>query len=475
MIPSLNIFSLNEILRLIFYNLSKDEIRKVLTVNHAFFHAGIAVVWRRLPDTAPLFTVLDAAFNPVPAGDGPLTVSLVDSANEKQVERFRRYAQCVRTVSNYRHVPGRTIHWHGLESLLTETPVVPNVLEIGRVWREMDSEASVHWLFVAMFLGPSTTSLSCFNNTHETEPGLTIAQATQILDRALKMNSPLKKLELFPQAAEDQNPLPPLVSLISCFSDLVELSLDLLLLSGLLFDHLCRLPNLRALTFKNRRGPPALLKTAEYKSLEMSPDLPLDPFPSLKTLTIHLVTENQLEEFLVECSSCLTGVAILDLQLTIGGLAFRAVHGDRVTRIFGLISNNFPALTAFTFAFPNMLQGFVVPTRILEMIHAPNLERLSLHSVRLRGETSIFSSIQGRWPNLTHLVIPYQPVSPSDLILLAGCGRLQLLRVDIHLSQDDGPAMMADARVVSSAGPMQIESQFDLHKCAAETLQDFAR
>ncbi|KAG8721236.1 hypothetical protein FRC08_014788 [Ceratobasidium sp. 394] len=472
-LPS-NIFCLHEILRLILSNLSKDETRKLLTVNRAFFYTGITFVWRRLQDTAPLFTVLDAAFSPVLAGHGPLIVSLANNANGDRVERFRRYAQCVRTVSNYGRMPGRAIQWHGLESLLAPIPVAPNVLDIGRVWRENDSEASVHWLFVAMFLGPSTTSLSC-SNARTVEPGLTIAQAVQILDRASQMNSPLAKLELFPQTPADQDSLSPLFLLISRFSNLVELSLDSALVTGLLLGHLCRLPDLRVLAFKNRRGPPARFKHDEWGNLAIDSDLPPDPFPSLKTLAVCLVTENQLENFLIRCSSYLTGVSTLDLQLIVGGPASRAVHGDRIARMFELVGNNFRALTDFTFAFPNMLQGFAMPAGLLEKLHAPNLERLALHSVHLRGEPSVFASIQGRWPNLTHLVIPYQPASPSDLIQLARYGALRLLRVDIQLPQDDGPAMMADTRIVSSAAPMQLESQFDVDTCAAETLRDFAR
>ncbi|KAG8717234.1 hypothetical protein FRC08_007933 [Ceratobasidium sp. 394] len=471
MAPSSRVFAINEVLLLILTCLPVHEVARVLPVNHAFFELGVGIVWKDLNRVAHLFAVLDRPFTQPRGNYTPVAVSVPPAIPPDLMSRFKRYANCVRQVTNFRG-PGRGIKWLGLEHLLQPASIVPNVRTVSWAWREYESDESVDWLIVLLLLGPSTSSLRCFGAGSRC--GLTVEFATLLLARALDMRSSLAELTLYTKAPTSDAALTFLFSLLLRFNCLTALGLSASLVRDRLLDCIRRLPSLRTLSLIDRTEIEVFDPPRRWGGLDGDSDWEGEMFPSLESLAVRCATFDDLGDLFASYPSLLRPVTMLDLHISHDEI--EGIQIDAVTRLFDLLSDSSPQLSHFTLAFPNSTDPYMVPISILDRLRAPNLERLTVHSVCLTTDSSWCAEIFSRWPRLSHLIVPHQPTLPSDLLELAEHGSLQVLCADLTGPPEDVNAMASNC--IGGSAPatgVRLESQFELSDLPADKSRDFAR
>ncbi|KAG8718003.1 hypothetical protein FRC09_013316 [Ceratobasidium sp. 395] len=461
---SVAIFTTPELMRLVLSNLSIVELTPLLRASRALFTQCALIVWKELKDPLPLFALLDR-----PSGPKSPRITIPETISPQVWERFELYASCVRSVTNYGCSIASSVEWHGLHHLRGPGPIAPSVRTLGFVWR---SEATMpsYWDIIQLLLGPATTSLSCHGHWSNS---LSFAQPmNSILERAQAVGSPLLDVTLCPSSPIEEGALRSLESGLRPFNRVSALELSVPVVSGIILDHIRRLPDLRTLCLSTWAAD-IHPRRSHQNSLEMQPGWTGEPYPRLDSVRLSRVPGPVIERLLNAQPSLLGNVTSLTLKLDSG----RSIGSvTSVPSIFSLIASMSRRLQDLTVEWPiSMRNTSVILAQDLALLFPLDLRRLTLHRVCLNADSLGIAGVQGTWPRLTHLVMPRQAVWPTGLVQLAKRSNLQVLNVDIKPPRQSDLETMATTRTSTSVSCLRLISGFDLKSTSPELKTKLAR
>ncbi|KAG9098216.1 hypothetical protein FS749_004339 [Ceratobasidium sp. UAMH 11750] len=421
--------------------LPTSEVARSLTVNKSFFHNGIGHVWRHLPGTHPLFSVLLRA--PI---SGLKPRSIPDPIPEDLEARFKLYAACVREFHGDNAAAIFSPRWLGVERLMSNKPVAPHVQTIRIGWDPVFLPPVSPPTTLSLLLGPSTTSLRLARNGC----ALTMVDAAQVVRRALDSRSPLTDLVLFTEPLANDEPSSVFLESLPRLSTLSTIGLSTSLLTPRLLDVLRRLPMLRALSFDGAT-PVAGVGLERWGNSPNSEERDGEGFPAIEQLTLRQVGLRDILGMLQANASILRSLAKLEVRLL---RPYTAPYTNAEVRsLFDLISGGCPRLADLTFALPGGREVFLMQEATFAPLTSIDLERLALWSIRLTSAVDS-SALHDHWPRLTHLVMPDQPAVPKDCLRFSERRMLLLLQLDFKIlpqTLDAAVATMGDDHPTSPA------------------------
>ncbi|KAG8793782.1 hypothetical protein FRC12_001636 [Ceratobasidium sp. 428] len=459
-----------ELVLIILSYMSVSECAKLLSVNSIFFRAGAGFVWKELFDPAPLFAVLDKPLRQIDNDYRPLVISIPTRIARKRWQRFRIYADCMRKVTNFHPVFERRIEWSGLGHLRARAPVALCVDTIEFLWHNYDaSEAWDFWKVIRLLLGPTTLTLRCYGSS--VSRGLLVEHARHMLEYAQAVGSNLINLTQQTASSENNKEIEALVLQICACKQLTTLQLGSELVSGLVLNYLCSLPNLQQLTFS---APPQSNKPSVCQSLEVDNIMAGLPFPSLQSLFLSYISCAAIGQLFFARPSLLNNITELYVHIS-NHFGFCNISTESLTRLFVLVTEHGSQIEDLTVAWPSSVDPCEMSPAHLMCLFSLNLRRLTLHTVKLPNESLGVAHIAGRWPLLSHLIMPHQPVWPVDLLQLAERPALQVLCVDVKRISTGNVKLTTGFETDASATPVQLESQFDIEGASEDEVEEMAR
>ncbi|KAG8793781.1 hypothetical protein FRC12_001635 [Ceratobasidium sp. 428] len=271
---------------------------------------------------------------------------------------------------------------------------------------------------------------------------------------------------------ENEEAVVALTLLIRNFESLLSVDLSKELVTGSMLDCMRDLPNLEKLVLAL---PSERAEASLWDYLANEGDWRGQPFPSLRFLAFHESHCSAIHRLLSARHSFLFGITKLYVQISsrvgrhTAGLEFFASLAE-------LIVSEASSLQDLTVTLPDNPGGpWRLSQEVFSLFFSLDLRRLALHNVRLPIASPGLAVIDGKWPFLSHLVMPYQYVRPNTLLQLAKRGALRLLRVEVQTPQPGEEVLTDEMEVNDSTVPMQLESQFNIKKTDQHTAETMAR
>ncbi|KAG9095689.1 hypothetical protein FS749_009997 [Ceratobasidium sp. UAMH 11750] len=457
------LFEINELLHLVLSSLTVPDLATNLTVGRRWFDVGISLVWNELMRVDPLFALLqDEPSVYASRSQARITASIPDQEDISAAawSRFNLYASQVRKLNTLSSGCVGQCKWLGLEKLLELAPVVPHAHTIQlSLHNEVYPDSWACHLVIKLFLGESTARLIC----RGPRSGLKTEHVVSILKSALALKSPLAHLNLPTGGHGDATKI--FASFLPDFKHLESLYLSMLSLDSASLDQIRRLPRLRTFSVIQPLGV-----EAQWQQLGHCSDWKGEAFPSLKTLCVLRFTPGDIQTLLSRYPILLA--CLSELNVWTHGPCSRDT-GSFVAAMLALIGRSARQLRKLTASFTSSLEAARVGLDALTPIFPLELERLELYCLRFTGTTGC-SALHGRWPRLTHFVIPHQPATPSDLLQLARRRRLQVLHVDVTPPGEDDAVMLPDERIEHLAVGVQLLSEYRLGKLPTARMRSYA-
>ncbi|KAG8725131.1 hypothetical protein FRC09_008143 [Ceratobasidium sp. 395] len=469
-----SVFTTAELVYIILSHLSVSECVEILTVNAIFFRQGVKIVWGELSSPAPLFALFcRQKLEIMPSGYRNTEIIVPPKVNPKRWQSSRKYAACVRKVTNLREAfHHQTVHWSGLggPSVIRRAPLAANVRVIEVSWTDSPTRTTNVSNLVKLLLGPATSTLRCHGNC---VPGLSVQGAKGVLERAQTAGSRLTDLMLRTENPEDEEVVVALALLIRDFELLVSVDLSKELVTGPMLDCMHDLPNLERLVLA---VPSEHAEVSLWNHLASEDDWVGQPFPSLRSLSFHDSPCSAVHILLSARHSFLHGITQLYVQISSRDFGRLSAWLNSFASLAELIVSEASRLDDLTIVPPHNPDGpWRLSLELLSRLFSLNLRRLALHNVRLPLASPGLDLIDGKWPSLSHLAIPYQHVRPNTLLRLAKRGALQHLRVEVQAPQPGEELLADEMRVNDPTAPMQLEGQFDMEKASEHTIETMAR
>ncbi|KAG8788539.1 hypothetical protein FRC12_014465 [Ceratobasidium sp. 428] len=443
-----SVFATEELLSMILSHLSAPECARILRVDRAFFERGADRVWGELSSPAGFFLLFCK---------GGFSVSARNRIARGSWESSRQYAKRVRKVTNFPEAYcEQSVRWTALDNLLSRAPVADDVRTIEVSWGLIgDSHPAVGDL-VKLLLGPRTSRLKCIGSAH---PGLAVDEARTILERAEAAGSDLTDLVLTTEEADHDEALVALALQIGRFEQLVSVDLGDKLVRGSMLDRMRDLPFLRHLGLSL---PPVNKGQHLWNFLTDEDDWTGQPFPSLRSLQISQSPCAAILRFLSARPSLLGGLTKLRLSIfRLMGDHRNAGLPESFPPLVELIASRAAALEDLSIWFPDSAQPYALPPRLLARLFSLDLRSLAVHTARLPLSSGL-ALIDGKWPSLSDLVMPYQPAWPADLLLLAKREALRRLVVDVKAPGPGDEISISELEVESSTVPMRLGGRFNM-------------
>ncbi|KAG8718005.1 hypothetical protein FRC09_013318 [Ceratobasidium sp. 395] len=462
-------FAVPELLCWTLSNLSPAELAPLLSANHVFFEIASRLVWKELHDPLPLFALLDELSGTPGAEHQALRITIPYKVDDQVWQRFQFYAESVRKVTNYCNSTGAVVEYHGLDYLRGLAPIAPDVRALWFSWSTEETAPQPYWDMIWLLLGPATASLRCYG--YRTS-GLFAQQMSSVLERARSVGSALADLTVYPSTPINQGELSTLESRMRPFDQVSTLRLSLPMIDGPVMDYTRGLPNLR--TFTLSTWGDLVTGPSSWRSLVIKPRWTGESYPCLDSVRLSQITSPIIEGLLFAQPSLLCNITSLALEIC--SSQYDAHILSIISNIFWVIGGVSCGLQDLAVEWPSSMQvTYLIPARVLASLFPLDLRRLTLHRVRLDDDSLGIPEIHGKWPALTHLIAPYQPAWPTDLVQLAERETLQVLHVDIKPPRDSDLDAMADTPTSRSAAPLRLESQFDLDAVPRPEVVELAR
>ncbi|KAG8787396.1 hypothetical protein FRC12_015620 [Ceratobasidium sp. 428] len=461
------LFTTAEIVSMILSLLSVPECVRTLTINLHFFHQGVKLVWRELASPAPLLALFcDQTLEPVEEFGRIVTVlkiSVPETVCPERWKRSRVYADCVRKVTgiSLQGPRGDDILWSGINRLLPRAPVAANVSVIEDTLGDPDASDVVEVL-----LGPFTTTLDCRGSR-----SYRFEQLMRLLERAQAVGSDLTDLAVHTNGVESDE-ADALASRIANFQRLSSVEISYEMLTESVLDRLRSLPDLRHLAF----GIPAEIAAYPFwESFAEAEDWTGQSFPSLRSLKITKSRCPLIVRVLSARRSLLVGLMKLEVQMFGGTPKHPTPHPPDLALLVELIVSRAFGLEDLSIVCTALGgQPFVMPLPVLALLFSLNLRRLALHAVRLPTDSRGLALIDGKWPLLSYLAMPYQHAGPADLLRLARREPLQHLWVDVIAPRLGDEVSVSEMDVESSVVPMRLESLFEIQETDEDAVETMA-
>ncbi|KAG8717726.1 hypothetical protein FRC08_006824 [Ceratobasidium sp. 394] len=409
-----------DIVYMTFGYLSAPEVASLLTVNKLFFRNGIRYVWRNLRGTHRLLSVLADT----PNQDGQF--SIPDQIEEKTKERFEQYAACIHGFYTNTRTERIPPHWLGVEKLLSDAPIAPNVQVIKIGWDPVLDPSFNPLNTIRLFLGSSTTTL-CLINWSNSQNHLTTDDVAQVLQRSFEMNSPLTELSLFIPPQDSSNPYSAFSTVFRQLHKLESLTLPKTWVNARLLELLWRFPRLRLLCF-NDAVAPIPITVPQWGDLSLETDLDDEGFCALDELRLFQVALGDVQNLL--SAHAVISQRITKLDLRIPGTYLNLPKNADLGAVFQLLVDTSPLLRDLTIEFPFCEKPFLIQSTTFSLLTQLDLERVQLGRVRIHSATDC-SVLHNRWPRLTHFKMPSQPAAPADLVQFAARPTFQSLHVEV--------------------------------------------
>ncbi|KAG8788541.1 hypothetical protein FRC12_014467 [Ceratobasidium sp. 428] len=451
------LFTTAEIVYMILSLLSVSECARTLTINSLFFYQGVKLVWRELAGPAPLLALFcDQTLEPLRVFGCTVTLlktSVPETVCPRRWKRSRIYADWVRKVTGISLLgpQGDDIRLSGIKRLLPRAPVAPKVNVIEDTWGSPDTVDVVEVL-----LGPFTSTLYCRGSDAGWYPS---EQLMRLLERAQAVGSNLTDLAVR-TAGVSVDEADALASRIANFQQLSSVEVSSEMLTESVLDRLRSLPDVRHFAF----GIP--IEIAEYpfwESFAEAEDWTGRSFPSLRSLKITRSRCPLIVRVLSARRSLLVGLTKLEVQMFVGTPKHPTPQPPHLALLVELIVSRASRLEDLSIVCRTVGERpFVLPPPVLALLFSLNLRRLALHAVRLPTDLGGLALIDGKWPLLSYLAMPYQRAGPADLLRLAKREPLQHLWVDVVTPQLGGGFFISETEVESSVVPMRLESLFEV-------------
>ncbi|KAG8795554.1 hypothetical protein FRC12_012993 [Ceratobasidium sp. 428] len=468
-----SLFTTAELVYLTLSFLSVSDCATVLLVNRLFFREGVKLVWSQLSSPAPLFALFcPHTLEVSPNGFRSYKISAPKKITSRGWERSRVYADCVRKVSNFREAfHDQSVRWTGLGGLIQQGPVAANVHVIEVSWGASITRNTDVSNLVKLLLGPATFALKCHGSGF---PGLSVREAEMLLRRARTVGSRLTELMLRTEDPKNEKALVALTVMIRNFGLLATVDLSKALVTGPMLECMRDLPNLGRLVLA---VPSESAEVSLWNYLANEGDWVGQPFPSLRSLAFHDSSCSAVHRLLSARRSFLRGITELYVHLRNrpGPQSPGTTGLESFSSLVELIVSEASSLEDLTITLPdNCRRPWTLLPEVFSSLFSLKLRRLALHNVRLPFASPELGLIDGKWPLLSHLVMPYQRVRPNTLLQLAERRALRLLRVEIQAPRPGEEVSTEDMTVNVSTVPMQLEGLFDVGE-TGDTVETMAR
>ncbi|KAG8795548.1 hypothetical protein FRC12_012987 [Ceratobasidium sp. 428] len=407
------------------------------------FRLGVKLVWRELAGPVPLLALFcDQTLEPLNRAFMVLMLTIPETVSPERLERSCIYADCVRKVTGIGPLgpQGNDVRWSGIHRLLPQTPVAANVNVIEDTWGSPDS-ADV----VEVLLGPSTSTLDCRGSDGGRCP---VEQVTRLLERAHAVKSNLTALAVrTPRISDDE--AAAAASRIAMFQGLSSVEIPSQMLTESMLDCLRSLPGIRHLALG---VPPEGARFPFWESFgqgeEWAGRVSFAPSWSHKA---RGADDRRLSQ-----------------PPRPSGVGSRATRGPHRQRGFGIedLSIVFSAASE---------HSFLLPPPVLALLFTLNLRRLSLYAAHLPTDSPGLAMIDGKWPLLSHLVMPCQRAGPADLLRLASREPLQHLWVDVKALRPGEDISISETEVERSIRPIRLEGPFEIQETGEDVTEAMAR
>ncbi|KAG8792860.1 hypothetical protein FRC12_004660 [Ceratobasidium sp. 428] len=469
-----SLFTTVELVYLTLSFLSVPECARVLLVNKLFFRQGVNLVWSQLSSPAPLFAIFCRHELEVsPSGFRNYKIFAPKKISTERREYLSVYANCVRKVTNFREAFQRQhVRWTGLDGLIRQGPVAAKVQVIEVSWGDSITRSTNVSNIVKLLLGPDTSTLRCHGSGF---PGLSVREAEGVLRRAQTVGSRLTELMLQTENPDTEEALVALTATIREFELLAAVDLSKELVTGSMLDCMRDLPNLERLALAL---PSETAEVSLWDYFVNEGDWVGQPFPSLRSLAFHDSACSAVHRLLSARRPFLHGITQLYVQLEsrLGPRSSGSAGLGSFISLVELIVGEASSVQDLTITPPHNPDGpWRFSPEVLSLLFSLDLRRLALHNVRLPIDSPGLALIDGKWPLLSHLVMPFQHVRPNTLLQLAKREALRLLRVEVLAPQLGEEVLTDETAVNGSTAPMRLEGQFDMRETGEHTVETMAR
>ncbi|KAG8694406.1 hypothetical protein FRC09_009869 [Ceratobasidium sp. 395] len=464
-----SLFAMEELVFMILSYLSVPECARILTVNSVFFRQRVKLVWSELSSPAPLFALFGHQKVEIMSECRSLKMTVPKNVPLKRWDDSCKYTDHVRKVTNFRQAfHSQHVRCSGLDHLMRRAPVAANVQFI-KVYFLGSRESNTDMRnIIKLLLRPATSTLICHGNRR---PGLSVQEARGVLEHAQNVGSRLTDLLLRTENPDDDNAVVALAQQIRSFERLVSVDLSQGLVTGSMLDCIRDLPKLGKLVLCVPHE-----KASLWDFLTNEGDWIGQSFPSLWFLAFTDSPCSSINRFLSARPSLLHRLTKLHLHMR----DRVSRHNDGLessTSLVELIVSQAPSLEDLTLIPPiSHVDGpWIMSPDLLTNIFALNLRRLVFHHVQLQTDSPGLALIDGEWPLLSHLVMPFECVRPAILLQLAKRQALRHLHVEVQAPQPGDEVLTGEMEVNDSTGMMQLESQFGLKETGEHTIETMAR
>ncbi|CAE6534401.1 unnamed protein product [Rhizoctonia solani] len=321
-------FEIPEILSLICEQARKFDLARLLTTSRLFFDCAVPVIWRSLPESAPMILM-----KLLPDADSylkhNLDAALAGSLQPLDVQslvRFNFYAPYVKQIARHRRNKQSNIIWDRLLKLVDTRPILPK-LEVLKISLSVPSRNEIPdpVSYLSAYLSPTLVEIDHVRNTFTSmEPEWLSYLVSVVVQHCphlhtLKLSNATRYTVLRPVHADE------LAKSLGRLRNLRVLGLGQATLAPKVLMALGALPNLESLTISETSGSWGLGETSK-----MTDDsLPHGSFPALQYLGINFVLEALGNERIAQIWDVTTLVQRLTfVSVCISGSATRTqIHG----------------------------------------------------------------------------------------------------------------------------------------------------
>ncbi|CAE6485956.1 unnamed protein product [Rhizoctonia solani] len=437
------IFHIPEVLCLICEQARKTDLARLLSTSCLFFDCAMPLVWRSLPESAPMILM-----NLIPDSNKYLNTNLntklvaaflddLQPLDPFALVRFNLYAPQVRRVVRHRRNKQTNVMWDRLLKLVGTHPILPNleVLEISlSLPRESGSIIQDPASLLSAYLYPKLVQIDDLYRYKDSpieqqklcDLVSNIARRCPQI-RSLKLSSMISGAIMSPKHARE------FANSLSQLCNLRILGLNSMALNPRTLVALINLPKLESLTLGEELRPDEWLRPGEPPG-SLKVILPDGSFPALRHLGIKVC-------FVIQPAIQMWGITALVQHLTSVSVCIRVpADSDEIRHLVRTICRCSPSITSLSLDCTRAIGcATLLASGIIEDLAPLRLRHLSLYGNdnNYGGAWPSSENIALAFPNMECLRIHGYSFLFEDLLFIAKhMHRLQQLSMRVQVNTD---------------------------------------
>ncbi|KAH7335986.1 hypothetical protein B0J17DRAFT_719650 [Rhizoctonia solani] len=437
------IFDIPEVVCLICEQARRTDLARLLTTSRLFFGCAMPLVWRSLPESAPMILM-----NLIPDNNKYLNANLntklvatfldnLRPLDALALARFNLYAPQVKRVVRHRRNKQTNVMWNRLLKLVGTYPILPNLEELKvslGLPRESRYIAPDPYSFLSAYLNPNLVQIEDLYR-HKDLPmeqqklcdllSNIVQRCPQI--RSLKLSSAASGASMAPKYAHE------FANSLGQLCNLRILRLNSMALNPPTLAALISLPKLESLTLGEELRPEEWLRPGESPG-SFKVILPDGSFPALQHLGVKVC-------FMIQSAVQIWGIAALVEHLTSISVCIRVpADSDEIRHLVRTICRCSPSVTALSLDCTRAIGcATLLASGIVEDLAPLHLQHLSLYGNdnNYGGAWPSSEQIALAFPNMECLRIHGYSFSFEDLVFIAKyMPRLQQLSMRVQVNTD---------------------------------------